>query len=750
MSNKNNSQKADQMWKFNIAFCISALFCIPIFVTVVLMFVDILFLGESPSFFGTLKNHFGEAVVLSMVGYVLAVVSVLKFWTVKKPRKTDILASQRWSTEEEKRKFFGITSIDTDHKLDVGGSPIEYLNENELLYEREATHDLTIGSTRSGKSRKIVRQLVMICSLADESMIFNDPKKEMYYDFHHYLEKRGYDIYVLDFRNPEYSDQWNPLDAIIECFRDRNNIKIDDADQWAQDMVTILVVDNGTGEKIWIDGQKALLKGLILAVTKANISEDKKNLYSAYQTMALLGDERSYDGDSKNKKMQLSAFMESLPESDIARTAFTAVMNAPEKTRGSFVTSALSTVNIFSSINLAKMLGKSDFKFQDFVAGKKALFVINPDEKKTYDRVASVCFDQSYQTLVYEANRMSGRKLTKRVHMIYDEFGNMPAIDKLASKLTVALSRGILYHLYIQDFGQLYEIYGEQVTKTIRGNCNLWYFISSADYNTCVDMANAVGEETIWTDSSSGNFNQDASTTGGGVNYSMTKRQLIDPNELMTADNRDGDGIIIKRTYFNPSKVYLPDCSNYKWHNEMKTDETETRRENRSLNYAVPRSIELNEQVLDALCNGGTRAKTAIINMIKNNARSQNKKPPMIKNLFWYWSMRDDLDESVINNVIDYALENRISTRKEIIDYLNGEKFFNYINTIDVDDYKIISNKTRFSSNPLLRKKQERIEKDDEKIFLNDYSKLSIQDKIEKLDENGLVELISLNKEIRG
>ena len=45
-------------------------------------------------------------------------------------------------------------------------------------------------------------------------------------------------------------------------------------------MVTSIVVDSGKGEQIWIDGQKALIKGIILANCQANVSEDKKNFYS--------------------------------------------------------------------------------------------------------------------------------------------------------------------------------------------------------------------------------------------------------------------------------------------------------------------------------------------------------------------------------------------------------------------------------------------------------------------------------------
>ena len=56
--------------------------------------------------------------------------------------------------------------------------------------KRGAVHDIVVGTTRCGKSRKIVRQLVMIVSMAGESMIFNDPKKEMYFDFRNFLEKK--------------------------------------------------------------------------------------------------------------------------------------------------------------------------------------------------------------------------------------------------------------------------------------------------------------------------------------------------------------------------------------------------------------------------------------------------------------------------------------------------------------------------------------------------------------------------------
>lgn len=675
---------------FNVIGIVGVILLVPIFITFVFWYLDTNVLQQvDENFLNTFVSHSKEILIISVSLYALAFYYIVTFFRTVKPKKTDMLASQCWSTVSEQKNFFGSTVVDASLNLDEGGSPINYLpNENIILYEKGAVHDIVVGTTRCGKSRKIVRQLVMIVSMAGESMIFNDPKKEMYFDFRNFLEKKkDYKVNCLDFRNLQYSDGWNPLDSIIDCLQDRDDPDIDNADQYSQDMVTSIVVDSGKGEQIWIDGQKALIKGIILANCQANVSEDKKNFYSVYQTLALLGGEQAYNNNPNDKKMKLSAYMNSLDETDIARTAYTTITNSPEKTRGSFMTSALATLQLFSSIKLMKVLSKSDFSFREFTEGKRALFIVNPDEKKTYDRIAGICFDQSYQTLVFEANRMQGRRLKKKVHMIYDEFGNMPRIDAMQSKMTVALSRGIVYHLYVQGFDQLNDRYDESIARIIRGNCNLTYFISSADLNTCKEVAESIGDETIWGPSHSANYNPIASSTGSGVNYSMSKRQLVDANELMVADNRDGNGIIVKRTYFSPSKVYLPDCSEYPWYEEMKTDETEISKADRELNWAVPRCFELRDTEIRQAVYTDEDCNSISMSERRRPILTQKNSMPNEKELYWYWSMRDDLSESVKKHVIQHIANcNKILSRKEIMKYLKSKEFFDYINPIDVAD----------------------------------------------------------------
>lgn len=66
-------------------------------------------------------------------------------------------------------------------------------------------HTLTIGATRSGKSRCLVLQSICTIALAGEGLVVNDPKGELYHYTHCYLESLGYTVRVVDFNSPQKS-----------------------------------------------------------------------------------------------------------------------------------------------------------------------------------------------------------------------------------------------------------------------------------------------------------------------------------------------------------------------------------------------------------------------------------------------------------------------------------------------------------------------------------------------------------------
>lgn len=710
---------------------IGILIIVPIFsVMFVYMFFSLLL--QQNSFVGVVSENMDIITVIIFALYIFAFSFVAKAFIFTKPKKTETLGKQSWKTVEEQKEFadFKIAKIDMTEKIEKAGMPINKINEYLLIYDTGAVHSLNYGSTRSGKTRKLLSVFVMLIVKAGESAIFHDNKGELYRCFHKLFERFGYTVNVIDFRFMKKSQHWNPLKLIVDCFKNKKEPRVDDADQFTDDFVNQVVVDNGQGERIWIDGQKAMIKSIILAVVQANIKDSRKNLFSVYQVLSVLGKEVTFKGE-KNPKMLLTAYINSLEEINPARVAFTPIANSPDKTRGSFMTSTLSTLAIYNGQNLAKLLSESDFSFSDYADGKHVLFIINPDENSKYNPIVSVLIDQAYQELVRCATATKDMHLKKRLHFLLDETGNMAPINQIQNKLTVALSRWIFFHLFLQDDNQLDEVYGEQIAKIIRGNCNLKTFISSADMNTCKAISEEIGNETLWVASQSGNFNNNASQNGGGITYNQQQVPLIDPNVLRYQDVTDGKGIIVTRTYFGAMQNYLPDMSEYKWYKELEEDDSRQDEEDRKISYAVPRYIIYTRADYDL----------SQIPNVKNNIKSKTTEL-VEEDMYWYWSQRDDLASAVKRHINAYVKSlGYFPERKELLNYMNSEQFFEFINQIDVPHI----NAQKENSASHIKDIQKEMSKTSKSV-----PKMSLLDKINELNSNDLKKAFESINTIRG
>lgn len=710
---------------------IGILIIVPIFsVMFVYMFFSLLL--QQNSFVGVVSENMDIITVIIFALYIFAFSFVAKAFIFTKPKKTETLGKQSWKTVEEQKEFadFKIAKIDMNEKIEKAGMPINKINEYLLIYDTGAVHSLNYGSTRSGKTRKLLSVFVMLIVKAGESAIFHDNKGELYRRFHKLFERFGYTVNVIDFRFMKKSQRWNPLKLIVDCFKDNDDPRIDDADQFTDDFVNQVVVDNGQGERIWIDGQKAMIKSIILAVVQANIKDSRKNLFSVYQVLSVLGKEVTFKGE-KNPKMLLTAYINSLEEINPARVAFTPIANSPDKTRGSFMTSTLSTLAIYNGQNLAKLLSESDFSFSDYADGKHVLFIINPDENSKYNPIVSVLIDQAYQELVRCATATKEMHLKKRLHLLLDEAGNMAPINQIQNKLTVALSRWIFFHLFLQDDNQLDEVYGDQIAKIIRGNCNLKTFISSADMNTCKAISEEIGNETLWVASQSGNFNNNANQNGGGITYNQQQVPLIDPNVLRYQDVTDGKGIIVTRTYFGAMQNYLPDMSEYKWYKELEEDDSRQDEEDRKISYAVPRYIIYTRADYDL----------SQIPNVKNNIKPKTTEL-VEEDMYWYWSQRDDLASAVKRHINAYVKSlGYFPERKELLNYMNSEQFFEFINQIDVPHI----NAQKENSASHIKDIQKEMSKTSKSV-----PKMSLLDKINELNSNDLRKAFESINTIRG
>lgn len=443
-----------------------------------------------------------------------------------------------------------------------------------FYYIGDDTHLIGIGATRSGKSRTMVIQSICFLALAGESMIISDLKGELNQYTGTLLKRLGYNVIILDFKNPLKSDRYNLLQPIIDAIDEDNLPK---ATECVWDLVGILVGD-AKGEKIWNNGEASTIACAIMSVVYDNREGERRK----YQTLTNVYYFIAEMCKPIGKNIPIVEYVKVLPDNHPAKPLVAISEIAPERTRGSFYTAALTTLKLFTSSYINAMTMASDYNPKELGRKKTALFMVLPDERTTYYSIASLLVLQHYIQLVNESDGRGGR-LKNRVNFILDEFGNFAAIPSFDTLLTVGGGRGMRFNLFLQDFAQLESKYDEKVAKTIKGNCQVWDYLQTNSPETLKEISEKLGNYTVSTYSLSSQSSK-YQTPSSSASVNLTGRALLMTNEIAQID-RPYSLITSKE---NPAIMYSPDLSKWnfntmlglgnKKHNEKVRDYREKQR----------------------------------------------------------------------------------------------------------------------------------------------------------------------------
>lgn len=467
----------------------------------------------------------------------------------KPPQEPPDSASKEQEPEEEKADPYQLFSeggivVGTDKIGGIGdGKPSE-----KLYYISEDTHTLTIGATRSGKTRCLVIQSICLLGLSGESLVISDPKAELFHYTSEFLKKLGYEVICLDFKNPEKSTRYNLLQPVIDAVNAGN---MERAEMYAWDITNILVGDDVSNEKIWENGEKSTIAAAILCVVVDNKKRPEyQNLTNVYWFIAEMS--KSVGG-----KTPMSEYMKKLPSSHPARALMSIAEVAPSRTKGSFDTSALTTLRLFTSRSVYSVTHKSDYNISEIGRKKQALFMILPDEKTTYYPIASLMVSQLYELLVRQSDQRGGR-LERRVNFVLDEFGNFTKLTDFTNKLTVAGGRGMRFNLFLQSFEQLTQKYDKETAAIVKSNCQTWIYLQADDKETLQEVCDKLGKYTT-------SAYQLSSQHGRYVNPSSSHSISLVARELLTTDEirriQRPSQIVISRSH--PAMMNAPDLSQW-------------------------------------------------------------------------------------------------------------------------------------------------------------------------------------------
>ena len=423
-----------------------------------------------------LTDFLGATLVLFLIFLVLIFTSVSSLVFERKKGvgfeigEKDNKGYSRWSKDKEIKNDKGVEIVDPLAKeTTVAGIPL--VNDGKRLWvDNGEYHNLVIGSTGSGKSQTIVEPMVELLIKKGESMIITDPKGELFKASSDYMKQRGYNVVVLNFREPQNGNAWNPLTLPYQYYKDGN---IDKSTELLDDVALNILYDpNNKGEPFWEKSAADYFSGLALGLFEdAKLEEINLN---SINLMSTVGEEKFAASNYIKEYFTLKG------EDSNAYVFASNTINAPADTKGGILSVFRQKIRLFASRdNLSEMLSYSDFDMRSIGKEKTAVFIIIHDEKTTYHGLATIFIKQVYETLI-DVAQSNGGKLPFRTNFILDEFANMPPLKDVTTMVTAARSRAIRFTFIIQNFAQLKSVYGNEDAETIKGNCgNLVYLIST-------------------------------------------------------------------------------------------------------------------------------------------------------------------------------------------------------------------------------------------------------------------------------
>ena len=488
------------------------------------------------------------------------------------------LEQAHFQTDKEIANNFKTVDYNSLSTKEIEGIPI-IAEENKKNYKitfSKPAHTMIIGTTGSGKTTTFINPTIQILSNTQNkpSMLISDPKGELYSLHAKSLIKRGYDVKVLDLRNPYCSIRWNPLERPFEMYQKmlslddcvkvneeegyyifEDKIYYDEEEKNAavqvrkqeifdevyedlNDVCSVLCPVTNKSEPIWESGAKNFILAICLAMLEDSenpalgMTKEKFNFYNIMK-IATNTQEDCEDLIDYFKNRSPIAKSVSLSKQ---------VLDASDKTRGSYLSTIFDKLSIFSDMSICSLTSANEIDFGDVATKPTALFLQIPDEKETRHTLAAMVILQAYKGLVAKANTYPDLSLPRSVYFLLDEFGNLPKIHKLEQMITVGRSRKIWLSLVVQSYAQLAKVYDEKTADIIKSNCNIQIFIGTTDLKTIEEFSKKCGNFSII----QRNVSFSSSNDGVGSSVSVKERPLVYPTELqqLNSPNNMGNAIV--------------------------------------------------------------------------------------------------------------------------------------------------------------------------------------------------------------
>ena len=437
---------------------------------------------------------------------------------------------------------------------------------------------LVCGGSGAGKTRFFCKPNAMQCNT---SFAILDPKGEIVRDIGGLLEKKGYEVRVLDLINMHRSHCYNPFVYL----RNDNDV---------QRLVTNLFKattpkGSQSQDPFWDTAASMLLLALVFYL-KYEAPPDEQN-FPMVMELLRAGEVREDDDSYVSPLDELFDRLEMVNPEHIALKYYRDYHSGSAKTLKSIQITLAARLEKFNLESLAGLTATDELDLPSLGEKKVALFALIPDNDTSFNFLVSILYTQLFQQLFYLADHKYGGSLPVHCHFIMDEFANVSLPDDFDKILSVMRSRGVSVSiLYTQLFQQLFyaadHIHGgclpmpvhfmmdefanvslpddfdkilsvmrsrgvsvsiilqnlaqlkalfEKQWESIVGNCDEFLYLGGNEQSTHKYVSELLGKETIDTNT----YGKSSGRSGNySTNYQISGRELMTPDEVRMLDNR--------------------------------------------------------------------------------------------------------------------------------------------------------------------------------------------------------------------
>ena len=367
----------------------------------------------------------------------------------------------RWATKQEIRQTYAHVPFEPElwrkgeHLPEKQGlvlgceGPKDHVT---ALVDTDDIHAMVTAASGAGKTAFFLYPNIEYALASGMSFLCTDTKGDLFRNYAGIAKDcYGYQIAVLDLRNPTRSDGNNLLHLInkyMDIYKaDPKNLAAKaKAEKYSKILAKTLINTSGGDSAqygqnaFFYDSAEGLLTAMFLLVAEYLPTEDadgnpieKRHIVSVFKLVQELLAPSRVKG-----KNQFQLLLEKLPPNHKARWFAGSALNTAEQAMASVISTVLSRLNAFLDSEMEQILCfDTAIDAEKFCNEKSAIFIVLPEEDQTKYFMVSLILQNLYREILTVADENGGR-LKNRVVFFADELGTCPA-----SQTAVELSKSL-------------------------------------------------------------------------------------------------------------------------------------------------------------------------------------------------------------------------------------------------------------------------------------------------------------------